>query len=142
MHKINNILSKKEHDKCFKYHKPEDFINHGLGFIHKDEHDKLIKIGAIKCNGKEDCINSDQFVVKVKNRNGDFDTVFEGNERDCYFEKDRINKEGKTSAKVSKYPKAYIEYYKINEKKDYAENLEEQAMDNLVEKNLADLVNF
>lgn len=97
----------------------KQYLNHGLGIMSFEAHAELLHRQAITCREQQDAIACDGFCVIASDGNGNRACIFEGSETDCSFQLDfqRQNFRSKKLT-ISRYPKAYFEYYNTRENKD------------------------
>ena len=108
-------------DKKFDFHHKEwdnfQFVNHGMGFLRVEEHEQLIKDGAIKCGFGQDVINANYPFVKITKDNGESTTIDVGGSLlQARQEVASLQRQGK-KATVGFYPKAYFEHIERQYKK-------------------------
>jgi hypothetical protein len=130
---INEILSEKAKKYCFKHKewKEMEFINHNLGLMRKEEHDELVKIGAIKCKEGVDSIVAEYpYLVIIKSGEevvldmfGDLKTIL----------KEKLDNEKKgIKCKVAFSPRKFTEYFEQKRRLRLAEEYENESVDQLI----------
>jgi len=126
MQKIFNLLPH-IYEKCFKYKKPEDYVDHGIGCLTHAEHDYLIQSKAINCDGVQDRILADAYCV-VSDTKGDRFLVYEGSKFNCEQEVESLRKQKpNVYFKVVQYPKTYLNFRALQ-----TEQEQDTGMDELV----------
>jgi|6_EtaG_2_1085325.scaffolds.fasta_scaffold291409_1 hypothetical protein len=132
MEHLKSVLGKR-YSEYFKHNKPEDYINHGLGYMLKTKHDEMVKNKAILCNGKEDVINCDGWNVCTVCR-GERLMVFEGSKEHCELEADKIRRDKKgLKVEVTSYPKTYMMYLGKERKLARALMEQDEYIENVVD---------
>jgi len=129
---IKNLMGGKIWERFF--YRPEwqkmEFVNHGMGFIQKKNHDYLLKENMITCDGEMDAIVCEYPKLVVTKSNGEENVVdMKGNLQTMNFEKEKLAREGKT-ARIEYFPKKYSE---LLERQKGAKAEDREALQSLAE---------
>lgn len=123
MQTLSETISRKIQEKCFFHQewKNMKFVNHGLGIMRDSEHNELLKINAIVCNGKDDSVNCNYPKLLISTNNDERTVDTKGDMVALQGEKSNCENRG-IKCKIEYYPKAYSDFYikkKISEQKQY-----------------------
>lgn len=89
--------------------KVNNYISHGLGYMSPKEHQHLIDIGAIDCDGEKDSILCNYPVLVIKEKDDTIHIDCGGDLKQTNLELISAREKGK-KCKIEFFPRAYTDY--------------------------------
>jgi hypothetical protein len=127
MQRIGSIINQKQWGFWKKEWDLFEFVNHGMGFLRKEEHEDLLKHGGITCKSGVDSVNAEYPLVKITKPNGENQSIDVGGKLfQVKEEVASLQRQGK-NAKIAFYPKYYSEH--IEKRWPFVEHKTQEEID-------------